>query len=83
MHAYRCAALLLAAALVAPIGAQQTNDAEYTAKMIPGAKLSVYQGIGHSPFFEDPARFKPKSNGDNENSAIKQIAARAKAARMT
>jgi non-heme chloroperoxidase len=30
---------------------------EYTAKMIPGAKLSVYQGIGHSPFFEDPARF--------------------------
>jgi non-heme chloroperoxidase len=31
--------------------------AEYTAKMIPGAKLSVYQGIGHSPFFEDPARF--------------------------
>src|SRR5215510_8593978 len=31
--------------------------AEYTAKMIPGAKLSVYQGIGHSPFFEDPQRF--------------------------
>jgi pimeloyl-ACP methyl ester carboxylesterase len=31
--------------------------AEYTAKMIPGAKLSVYQGIGHAPFFEDTARF--------------------------
>jgi non-heme chloroperoxidase len=31
--------------------------AEYTAKMIPGAKLSVYQGIGHAPFFEDAARF--------------------------
>src|SRR5262249_24978801 len=31
--------------------------AEYTAKMIPGAKLSVYQGIGHSQFFEDPQRF--------------------------
>src|SRR5215471_14973534 len=31
--------------------------AEYTAKMIPGAKLSVYQGIGHSPFFEDAVRF--------------------------
>jgi non-heme chloroperoxidase len=31
--------------------------AEYTAKMIPGAKLSVYQGIGHSPFFEDALRF--------------------------
>jgi hypothetical protein len=26
--------------------------AEYTEKMIPGAKLSVYQGFGHSPFFE-------------------------------
>ncbi|HET6702381.1 MAG TPA: M14 family zinc carboxypeptidase, partial [Gemmatimonadaceae bacterium] len=33
MHAYRCAALLLAAALAAPLGAQQTNDAEYTAKI--------------------------------------------------
>jgi non-heme chloroperoxidase len=31
--------------------------AEYTAKMIPGAKLSVYQGIGHAPFFEDTPRF--------------------------
>src|SRR5215467_3820352 len=31
--------------------------AEYTSKMIPGAKLSVYQGIGHSPFFEDAPRF--------------------------
>ena len=31
--------------------------AEYTAKMIPGAKLSVYQGIGHAPFFEDAPRF--------------------------
>ncbi len=33
MHAHRCAALLLAAVLTAPIGAQQTNDAEYTAKI--------------------------------------------------
>jgi non-heme chloroperoxidase len=31
--------------------------AEYTAKMIPGAKLSVYQGVGHSPFFEATPRF--------------------------
>jgi len=31
--------------------------AEYTAKMIPGAKLSVYPGVGHSPFFEDAPRF--------------------------
>jgi hypothetical protein len=33
MHAYRCAALLLAAALAAPLGAQQAHDAEYTAKI--------------------------------------------------
>jgi pimeloyl-ACP methyl ester carboxylesterase len=42
-------------------GAEDKNinliAAEYTAKMIPGAKLSVYQGIGHSPFFEDAPRF--------------------------
>src|SRR5215813_11343438 len=31
--------------------------AEYTAKMIPGATLSIYQGIGHSPFFEATPRF--------------------------
>jgi len=31
--------------------------AEYTAKMIPGAKLSIYQGVGHSPFFEATPRF--------------------------
>jgi pimeloyl-ACP methyl ester carboxylesterase len=30
---------------------------EYTASVIPGAKLSVYEGIGHSPFYEDAARF--------------------------
>jgi pimeloyl-ACP methyl ester carboxylesterase len=42
-------------------GAEDKNanliSAEYTAKTIPGAKLSVYQGIGHSPFFEDAPRF--------------------------
>ena len=42
-------------------GAEDKNSnliaAEYTAKMIQGAKLSVYQGIGHSPFFEDAPRF--------------------------
>lgn len=31
--------------------------AEYTAKMIPGATLSIYQSIGHSPFFEAAPRF--------------------------
>lgn len=30
---------------------------EYTAKMVPGAKLSIYEGIGHSPFWEDAPRF--------------------------
>ena len=31
--------------------------AKYTASVIPGAKLSVYEGIGHAPFYEDAARF--------------------------
>jgi non-heme chloroperoxidase len=30
---------------------------QYTASVIPGAKLSVYEGIGHSPFYEDAPRF--------------------------
>jgi pimeloyl-ACP methyl ester carboxylesterase len=30
---------------------------QYTASVIPGAKLSVYDGIGHSPFYEDAPRF--------------------------
>ncbi len=30
---------------------------EHTASAAPGARLSVYGGIGHSPFFEDPQRF--------------------------
>ena len=42
-------------------GAEDRNakvgTAEYTAKTIPGAKLSIYQGIGHAPFYEDSARF--------------------------
>ena len=29
----------------------------YTAAAVPGARLSVYEGIGHSPFFEDAPRF--------------------------
>ena len=29
----------------------------YTACAVPGAKLSVYEGVGHSPFFEDAPRF--------------------------
>ena len=30
---------------------------QYTAATVPGAKLSEYPGIGHSPFWEDLARF--------------------------
>jgi non-heme chloroperoxidase len=30
---------------------------EHTQKMIVHSQLSVYQGSGHSPFFEDPQRF--------------------------
>jgi non-heme chloroperoxidase len=30
---------------------------EYTASVIPGAKLSIYDGVGHSPFYEDAPRF--------------------------
>jgi non-heme chloroperoxidase len=30
---------------------------KHTAATIPGAKLSVYDGVGHAPFWEDTARF--------------------------
>ncbi len=30
---------------------------EYTRRMVPAAQLSIYPGIGHSSFFEDPQRF--------------------------
>lgn len=30
---------------------------KYTAAQVPGAGLSLYDGVGHSPFFEDPTRF--------------------------
>jgi non-heme chloroperoxidase len=42
-------------------GAEDRNSkvgtAKYTASVIPGAKLSIYEGIGHSPFYEDAPRF--------------------------
>lgn len=28
-----------------------------TARTVPGERLSVYEGIGHAPFFEDARRF--------------------------
>ncbi len=30
---------------------------ELTAAVVPGARLSIYDGIGHAPFAEDAARF--------------------------
>ena len=30
---------------------------ELTAAAVPGARLSMYEAIGHSPFAEDAARF--------------------------
>lgn len=30
---------------------------EYTARTVPGAQLSMYEGIGHCPFWEDAPRF--------------------------
>ena len=48
-------------------GAEDRNAklgaAEYTASVIPGAKLSVYQGVGHAPFYEDAARFNAELAG--------------------
>jgi len=38
-------------AVVAP------SIAKITAKLVPHATLSIYHGIGHSSFFEEPARF--------------------------
>ncbi len=31
--------------------------ARFTASIIPGAKLSIYESTGHAPFLEDPQRF--------------------------
>jgi non-heme chloroperoxidase len=31
--------------------------AHYTASVIPGAKLSIYEGVGHAAFLEQPERF--------------------------
>jgi len=35
----------------------KVDTAKYTASVIPGAKLSIYEGVGHSPFYEDAPRF--------------------------
>jgi non-heme chloroperoxidase len=33
------------------------SGARHTAAITPGARLSLYDGIGHAPFFEDAPRF--------------------------
>ncbi len=30
---------------------------QFTAATVPSAKLSLYDGVGHAPFFEDALRF--------------------------
>jgi hypothetical protein len=35
----------------------KVDTAKYTASIIPSAKLSIYDGIGHSPSYEDAPRF--------------------------
>ena len=30
---------------------------EFTASAVPGAKLSIFEGVGHTPHMEDPVRF--------------------------
>ena len=35
----------------------KVDTAKFTAATIPGAKLSIYDGVGHSPFYEDAPRF--------------------------
>jgi pimeloyl-ACP methyl ester carboxylesterase len=48
-------------------GAEDRNAkvgvARYTASTIPGARLSIYEGIGHAPFYEDAARFNTELAG--------------------
>jgi pimeloyl-ACP methyl ester carboxylesterase len=33
------------------------DGARHTAALIPGARLSLYEGVGHAPFWEDTPRF--------------------------
>ena len=37
--------------------ARHNRTRRRSAAQIPGARLSLYDGVGHSPFFEDPTRF--------------------------
>jgi pimeloyl-ACP methyl ester carboxylesterase len=44
-------------------GNAKVGVAKYTASVIPGAKLSIYEGIGHAPFYEDAPRFNTELAG--------------------
>jgi non-heme chloroperoxidase len=37
--------------------ASRHTRSRHTAEQVPGAKLSIYEGIGHAPFWEDTPRF--------------------------
>jgi pimeloyl-ACP methyl ester carboxylesterase len=37
--------------------------AKYSVEKIPGAKLSMYDGIGHAPFWEDARRYNAELSG--------------------
>jgi pimeloyl-ACP methyl ester carboxylesterase len=39
------------------VGGEPTRGRFGLVSVIPAAKLSIYDGIGHSPFYEDAARF--------------------------
>jgi pimeloyl-ACP methyl ester carboxylesterase len=41
----------------------KVGAARYTASVIPGATLSIYDGIGHGPFYEDAPRFNAELAG--------------------
>jgi len=43
---------------------------EHNARVIPGARLSIYPGVGHTPFAENPERFERE---------LRELAARVRA----
>lgn len=58
-----------------------TPSARHTARTIPGARLRIYEGIGHAPFLETPAHFNAELAGfaDACFSAVRAVPAIPKA----
>lgn len=40
-----------------PVSVASREAQDWLLAAIPGARLSVYEGVGHSPHWEDPVRF--------------------------